>query len=239
MDDCLAGSDSARGAVELQHELQALFDKGGFLLRKWNASDPSVLQHIAPYLQDTQRTLSISDSENYTKTLGIEWSSNSDHFRLTVADLPQVSGLTKRALVSDISKTFDVLGWYSPTIVKAKILLQALWSEGAMGVCSQEPQNASLSIVENSRLKFEELITVLSQIEVCLNSRHLGVIPHYNDEGIEVLTPGHFVIGCLIEAIPDHVSSYQSISILRRWHLCETVVRHFWRRWQEDYLTSL
>ena len=48
---------------------------------------------------------------------------------LTVADLPQVSGLTKRALVSDISKTFDVLGWYSPTIVKAKILLQALWSE--------------------------------------------------------------------------------------------------------------
>lgn len=89
--------------------------------------------------------LSISDSENYTKTLGIEWSSNSDHFRLTVADLPQVSGLTKQALVSDISKTFDVLGWYSPTIVKAKILLQALWSEGAMGVCSQEPQNASSS----------------------------------------------------------------------------------------------
>ena len=99
------------------------------MLRKWNASDPSVLQHIAPDLQDTQRTLSISDSENCTKTLGIEWSSTSDHFRLTVADLPQVSGLTKRALVFDISKSFDVLGWYSPTIVKAKILLQALWSE--------------------------------------------------------------------------------------------------------------
>ena len=29
VDDCLAGSDSARGAVELQRELQALFDKGG------------------------------------------------------------------------------------------------------------------------------------------------------------------------------------------------------------------
>ena len=43
MDDCLVGSDSAQGAVELQRELQALFDKGGFLLRKWNASDPSVL----------------------------------------------------------------------------------------------------------------------------------------------------------------------------------------------------
>ena len=40
-----------------------------------------------------------------------------------------MNGLTKRALVSDIAKTFDVLGWYSPTIVKAKILLQLLWSE--------------------------------------------------------------------------------------------------------------
>ena len=94
-------------------------------------------------------------------------------------------------------------------------------------------------IAENSRLKFEELTTVLSQIEVCLNSRPLGVIPHYNDEGIEVLTPGHFLIGCPIEAIPDHVSSYQSISIICHWHLCETLVRHFWRRWQEEYLTSL
>ena len=35
--------------------------------------------------------------------------------------------VTKRALVSDLGKTFDALGWYSPTIIKAKILLQRLW----------------------------------------------------------------------------------------------------------------
>jgi len=71
----------------------------------------------------------ISDPESYTKTLGIKWNSSTDHFRLTVADLPQVNGLTKRALVSDIAKTFNVLGLYSPTTLKAKILLQLLWSE--------------------------------------------------------------------------------------------------------------
>lgn len=129
VDDCLTGSNSPEEAVELHRELQALFDKGGFLLRKWNASEPSVLQHIDPDLQDAQQTISISDPESYTKTLGINWNSSTDHFRLTVADLPQVNGMTKRALVSDIAKTFDVLGWYSPTIVKAKILLQLLWSE--------------------------------------------------------------------------------------------------------------
>ena len=37
--------------------------------------------------------------------------------------------MTKRSLVSDVAKTFDILGWYSPTIVKAKILLQMLWLE--------------------------------------------------------------------------------------------------------------
>ena len=129
VDDCLTGSDTLEGAVELHRELQALLGKGGFLLRKWNTSEPSVLQHVKPDLRDSQCTLSISDPDSYTKTLGIEWNSSNDHFRLTVADLPQVNGLTKRGLVSDIAKTFDILGWYSPTIVKAKILLQMLWSE--------------------------------------------------------------------------------------------------------------
>ena len=50
-----------------------------------------------------------------------------DHFRLTVAKLPPLQQITKRVLVSDIAKTFDVLGWFSPTIIKVKILLQQLW----------------------------------------------------------------------------------------------------------------
>ena len=94
-------------------------------------------------------------------------------------------------------------------------------------------------IVGSSRLTFEELTTVLSQIEACLNSRPLGVIPHCNDKGMEVLTSGHFLIGRPIEAIPDHNLSYRPISILHRWHLCEALVRHFWKRWQSEYLTSL
>lgn len=94
-------------------------------------------------------------------------------------------------------------------------------------------------IVGNSRLNFEELATVLSQIEACLNSRPLGVIPHYNDKGVEVLTPGHFLIGRPIEAIPDSDLSHRPLSTLRRWYLCEALVRHFWSRWQSEYLISL
>ena len=63
----------------------------------------------------------------YTKTLGIEWHSVLDHFRLSVAKQTQSDSLTKRMLVSDIARTYDVLGWFTPAIVKVKILLQKVW----------------------------------------------------------------------------------------------------------------
>ena len=126
--DYLTGSDSSERAVALQ-ELQELLGRGGFLLCKWNSSEPAVMASIASELKDAQSTLAISSPDNYTKTLGLEWNSTSDQFRLTVSELPPTEGLTKRLLVSDVAKTFDVLGWYLPTIIKAKILLQMLWSE--------------------------------------------------------------------------------------------------------------
>ena len=48
-------------------------------------------------------------------------------FCLTVTDFPSLEDVTKRTLVSDIAKTFDVLGWFSPTIITMEILLQHLW----------------------------------------------------------------------------------------------------------------
>ena len=104
--------------------------KGGFLLRKWSCSDPYVLESIPTDLRDSQATVILSHSDQYTKTLGIEWNASCDHFRVNITQLPPIEYMTKRSFVYDVAKTFDSLGWYSPTIVKAKILLQALWFEG-------------------------------------------------------------------------------------------------------------
>ncbi len=43
VDDGLTGADSVDQAIQLQGQLQESFMKGGFLLRKWNSSDPTVL----------------------------------------------------------------------------------------------------------------------------------------------------------------------------------------------------
>ena len=78
IDDCLTGADNVDAAIELQEQLQELFSRGGFILRKWNCSETSVLQAIPRELCESREVHLISDAENYTKTLGLEWSVKTD-----------------------------------------------------------------------------------------------------------------------------------------------------------------
>ena len=130
VDDGLVGADSVEGAVNLQKQLQELFSCGGFLLRKWKSSDPVVLQDLDTSLLDSEAAQTIRNRDSFSKTLGLEWSPQLDSFRLTVAEMPHFAVHTKRALVSDVAKTFDALGWFGPTVIVVKILLQRLWEAG-------------------------------------------------------------------------------------------------------------
>ena len=52
---------------------------------------------------------------------------------------------------------------------------------------------------------------------------------------MERVTPD-FLIG---RPLPDLSFTYRQMSLLRHWHLCQRLVRHFWNRWHSEYLTSL
>ena len=74
---------------------------------------------------------------------------------------------------------------------------------------------------------FEELSTLLTQIEACLNSRPLVPFPG-DDDGIEALTPGHFLIGQPLQALPDNsFTCSDSVTSLRRWRLCQALLLPF------------
>ena len=65
VDDCLTGADSVKMAQKLQQELQNLFSRGGFLLRKWNSNNLAVLESIEPELRDSDDTHHISSRREY------------------------------------------------------------------------------------------------------------------------------------------------------------------------------
>ena len=92
-----------------------------------------------------------------------------------------------------------------------------------------------LKIIADTKLTFEEFTTVLIQVKVCLNSRPLTPLSD-SDHGLEALTPGNFIIGRPLEALPDSSLAYRPHSLLRRWHLCQALVRHFRQRWSSEYL---
>ena len=129
VDDGLTGADDTKTATTLQGQLCDLFSRGGFVLRKWNSSDPTVLQAIPPDLRDLKEVLPISNSNGCTKTLGLEWYTTTDTFHLTISKFPQSERVTKRLLTSDVAKVYDILGWYSSVTVTMKILLQRIWDQ--------------------------------------------------------------------------------------------------------------
>ena len=80
---------------------------------------------------------------------------------------------------------------------------------------------------------------MLNQIEACLNSRPLTPMNSPDNDGVTVLTPGHFLIGKPLVALPNSQLLYRSISLLKRWYICQQLVRHFWERWHNEYLHTL
>ena len=128
VDDFLGGADNCEDAVQLFHQLRGVLKKGGFDLRKWRTSSLEVLGHIPKDLQETNpvKDSTATNSSTHSKALGLLWDSSLDVMSPAISSA-DITSPTKRGLVSAIFKTYDVLGWISPTTLQMKILIQGLW----------------------------------------------------------------------------------------------------------------
>ena len=93
-------------------------------------------------------------------------------------------------------------------------------------------------VVGKQKLTYEEMATVSCQVEVCLNSRPLGLLTSHSPDGMVPLTPGHFLIGRPLQYYPETVI-HADPSLLQRWELCQALTQQFWRRWSQEYLQQL
>jgi hypothetical protein len=85
---------------------------------------------------------------------------------------------------------------------------------------------------------YEELATLLAEIEACLNSRPLCILSDdpYNQT---YLSPGHFLIGQPLTQVPSVDYTNAKCNSLSRWQLFQQMQQHFWQRWSADYLHGL
>ncbi|KAI5725827.1 hypothetical protein M8J77_020771 [Diaphorina citri] len=109
-----------------------------------------------------------------------------------------------------------------------------LWEAGVKSVKSHLKQ-----VLNEQPYSFEEFCTLLVKIEAILNSRPLCYLSTSPDDGVDVLTPGHFLIGSALVARPEHDLSQEKLSTLKRWQLVSQANQGFWKRWSRDYINTL
>lgn len=93
-------------------------------------------------------------------------------------------------------------------------------------------------IIGNASLNYDEMSTVIAEIEAILNSRPIS--PMSDDPNdIRCLTPGHFLIGQPINSYTHPNLEDIRINRLSRWQIVERLRQHFWQRWRIEYLNNL
>ena len=114
-------------AVHIREELNALLAKACMNLRKWRSNSTDLLQTIPDIIKEKEDVHMFSVPTDCHKALGIHWHTTKDTLHVATPIIEKRVYPTKRQISSDVAKTFDILGWFAPAIVIAKVLLQRLW----------------------------------------------------------------------------------------------------------------
>jgi len=118
-------NDDMLSLRQRRDQLIHLLRCGQFELRKWASNSSTLLDDIDPSNHGLACSKSISVDER-VKILGVVWNPVRDVFQFKV-HLNQSVPDSKREILSTIAKLYDPLGWVSPVVVSAKILMQELW----------------------------------------------------------------------------------------------------------------
>lgn len=85
---------------------------------------------------------------------------------------------------------------------------------------------------------FEDLSTYMCEIEAVLNSRPLTPMSCEPDD-LRALTPGHFLIGRPLTALPCEDFSNVTTNRLAVWQHIQKLKCDLWKRWSHEYLSEM
>ena len=112
-----------------------MLSTGSFEIKEWVCS--STVEKVNENQSPNETSVRESDSQPVTpvvnldgeeenKTLGILWNPKRDEISFVSKEV-KIESLTKRSVLSNISKLYDPLGLASAVTIKARIALQSVW----------------------------------------------------------------------------------------------------------------
>ena len=123
---------------------------------------------------------------------------------------------------------------------------RAPWWGGLFEIMVQTAKRCLNKVVGNARLTYDELLTLLAEVEMTLNSRPLTYVSSSDLE--EPLTPSHLLNGFRMLGMPDPTitpdkDSYDprvsSTDLTRRMKHLSKILADFRQRWRTEYLLEL
>ena len=124
-------------------------------------------------------------------------------------------------------------------------LEKAPWWGGIFERLVRSVKRCLKKTIGGATLTYEELLTVVVEVEMILNCRPLSYMSGKDTEG--PLTPLHLICGRRLMSLPDSNTSdtpvydvdVQPQDLSRRMQLLSNVLNHFWKRWRNEYLIEL
>lgn len=95
-----------------------------------------------------------------------------------------------------------------------------------------------LKVLGDTAVSYEDMATLLCQVECCLNSRPLTQLSD-DPNDLEPLTPGHFLVTTSLQALPEEDLTNIATGRLDHRQQIQQCVQLYWKRWRSEYLTQL
>ncbi|XP_048259935.1 uncharacterized protein LOC124119260 [Haliotis rufescens] len=128
VDNCLSGFPSVDKAREFISRLRHVMKSGGFNIRQWISNDPDVVKDLPSEARSETCELWLmqGNTEPHEGTLGLQWQCEKD--RITYKYRPiAYSTLTLNVVYRILASQYDPLGFLTPYLARAKVIVQQLW----------------------------------------------------------------------------------------------------------------
>ena len=133
VDDTLCSFDTVAETIEAGKQCKDLLAEIKMAWSKMASNSPDVLKAFPQEMWDKDFSL-VSDSLEMTmptkKALGLVWDSEKDEFSFKEGlkiGIGKADKITKRRILQEQARLFDPLGYVSPIIIMARIIMQRCW----------------------------------------------------------------------------------------------------------------